>query len=57
MVFCFGFCCRDFLSVDEVINNPTNFAAMSEAWIEALSNRGEQLTRVLVSVYLSELLS
>lgn len=41
---------------DEVIHYPTNFAAMSETWIETLSNRGEQLTRLLVSAHLSELL-
>ena len=40
----------------EVVRYPTDFAAMSEAWIETLSNRGEQLTRVLVSCYLSDLL-
>jgi len=42
---------------EEVINYPTDFAAMSESCIEKLSNRGEQLTRALVSAYLSELLS
>jgi NTE family protein len=41
----------------DVINYPTDFAAMSEDRIEALSNRGEQLTRVLISAYLSELLN
>jgi NTE family protein len=41
---------------DQVIGYPTDFAAMSEEWIDALSNRGEQLTRVLVSAYLPELL-
>lgn len=40
----------------EVIDYPTNFAAMPEEKIERLSNRGEQLTRVLISTYLSELL-
>lgn len=40
-----------------VVNYPTNFAAMPERWIESLSNRGEQLTRLLVSTYLSELLN
>ncbi len=40
----------------EVVNYPTNFALMREEWIEKLSGRGEQLTRVLVSTYLSELL-
>lgn len=41
---------------ESVINYPTNFAAMPEAAMKALSNRGEQLTRALVSAYLPELL-
>ena len=40
----------------EVIGYPTNFAAMSDEWIEKLSARGEQLTRALVSYYLPQLL-
>ena len=40
----------------EVVNYPTNFAPMEEEWIDKLSARGEQLTRVLVSIYLSDLL-
>ncbi len=40
----------------EVVNYPTNFAAMEEAWIDKLSARGEQLTRLLVSIYLPALL-
>jgi len=40
---------------DGVIDYPTNFAAMSKAWIDTLSNRGEQLTRTLVSAHLAEL--
>lgn len=39
----------------EVIGYPTNFAAMSEEWIERLSNRGEQLTRCLLAQYVPEL--
>ena len=42
---------------EEVINYPTDFAAMSEEWINAISKRGEQLTRILVSHYLPNLLS
>lgn len=42
---------------EEVINYPTDFAAMPDVWIEKLSNRGEQLTRALVSYYLSDLIS
>lgn len=41
---------------EEVINYPTDFAAMSDEWIDRLSNRGEQLTRALVSYYLRDLL-
>lgn len=40
----------------DVMGYPTNFSAMGDLWIEKLSNRGEQLTRALVSYYLSELL-
>ena len=40
----------------EVVNYPTNFRAMSEQWINKLSERGEQLTRALVSYYLRDLL-
>ena len=39
-----------------VVNYPTNFAAMSDDWINRLSARGEQLTRVLVKHYLPEIL-
>jgi NTE family protein len=42
---------------EEVIGYPTNFAAMSDEWIERLSRRGEQLTRTLVSHYLPHLIS
>lgn len=41
---------------NRVIDYPTNFSVMSEEFIELLSNRGEQLTRVLASTYLGELL-
>lgn len=40
---------------EEVISYPTDFSPMSEAWIDKLSNRGEQLTKLLVSCYLQEL--
>lgn len=42
---------------EDVMSYPTDFAAMPEVWIEKLSNRGEQLTRALVSYYLSDLIS
>lgn len=38
-----------------VIDYPTNFAPMSDAWIDRLSSRGEQLTTLLVSHYLPEI--
>lgn len=41
---------------EEVLGYPTDFSPMQDIWIEKLSNRGEQLTRALVSYYLSELL-
>lgn len=40
----------------DVIAYPTNFAAMTVDWIDRLSNRGEQLTRCLLSQYLPELI-
>lgn len=40
----------------DVIGYPTNFAAMSETWLQRLANRGEQLTRSLVEFYLSDIL-
>lgn len=39
----------------EAIGYPTDFAAMSEEWINKLSGRGEQLTRCLIAQYLPEL--
>ena len=39
-----------------VIAYPTDFAAMSEKWINTLSDRGEQLTRTLISHNLPGLL-
>lgn len=40
----------------DVISYPTNFRAMSEEWIEKLSDRGEQLTRCLIAQYVPELM-
>lgn len=40
---------------ESVINYPTDFAAMPEVAMKALSSRGEQLTRALVSAYLPQL--
>jgi NTE family protein len=38
-----------------VIDYPTNFSPMSDVWIDRLSSRGEQLTRLLVSHYLPDI--
>ena len=45
------------ISRASVIDYPTNFSPMSDAWIDRLSCRGEQLTRLLVSHYLSDVCS
>lgn len=44
-----------FVSRSEVFDYPTDFKAMSPEWIDKLSARGEQLTRLLVSSYLRPL--
>lgn len=44
------------ISREQVIEYPTDFAAMSDEWIDKLSGRGEQLTRALVSYYLPSLI-
>jgi NTE family protein len=44
------------VSRSDVVTFPTDFSAMSQEWIDKLSDRGEQLTRALVSSYLAELL-
>jgi len=38
----------------DVAQYPTDFAPMSEQWIDRLSLRGEQLTRILVPHYMAE---
>lgn len=38
-----------------VVGYPTDFASMPEEWIDRLSSRGDQLTRLLVPHYLSEI--
>ena len=43
-------------SREDVLDYPTDFAAMSDKWIEILSERGEQLTMALVTYYLRDLL-
>lgn len=46
----------DFVKRQEVVKYPTNFAAMSGEWIDRISKRGEQLTRISITSYLSKLL-
>ncbi|MBY8861224.1 patatin-like phospholipase family protein [Nocardia sp. CA2R105] len=41
----------------EIIDYPTNFAKMSQEHLDALSTRGEQLTRVLLAYYCPRLLA
>jgi NTE family protein len=41
----------------EVVGYPTDFSAMPEEWINKISNRGEQLTRLLASYYFKGLLA
>ena len=45
----------DLVPRSEVCNYQTDFAAMTDKWIEKLSLRGEQLTKGLVGYYLPEL--
>lgn len=45
----------DLVSRDEVYGYPTNFAGMSRRFIDLLSKRGEQLTRLLLAHYCPEL--
>lgn len=45
----------DFIPRDRVVSYPTDFSPMPPSDIEALSRRGEQLTRMLVDFYCPEL--
>jgi NTE family protein len=47
---------KNLIPRDEVIGYPTNFAPMSDKWIDTLSLRGEQLTNEFARRYLQELL-
>lgn len=40
----------------DVVNYPTDFSSMNDEWIKILTERGEQLTRALVTLYLRELI-
>jgi NTE family protein len=46
----------DLVTREEAYGYPTDFSAMSEAWIQRLSRRGEQLTRSLIAEHAPELL-
>ncbi|MFB6458685.1 hypothetical protein [Bradyrhizobium tunisiense] len=49
-------CCPpDLVRREEVNNYPTDFAPISHDNLELLTKRGEQLTRIIVDRYLSEL--
>jgi NTE family protein len=45
----------DLVPRESVISYPTNFAPMSDEWIDRLSLRGDQLTRLLVPHYLAQI--
>lgn len=45
----------DLVSREQVIEYPTDFAAMSESNISLLTKRGEQLTRILLAYYCPEI--
>jgi len=46
-----------FVERSAVVGYPTDFAKMSDDWIDKLSKRGEQLTRILVPHYLKDLVN
>lgn len=45
----------DLVMREDVSNYPTDFAPMSEKWIRLISDRGEQLTRILLDRYLYDI--
>lgn len=45
------------VSRDDAYGYPTNFSAMSDAWIDKLSTRGEQITHALIREHAPQLLS
>lgn len=45
----------DLIPRSDVVGYPTNFAPMTDHWIDVLSKRGEQLTRALVPHYVAEI--
>jgi NTE family protein len=46
----------DLVTREEAYAYPTDFSAMSPAWIDRLSRRGEQLTRALIAEHLPALI-
>jgi NTE family protein len=46
----------DFVTREEAYGYPTDFSAMTEGWIRRLGQRGEQLTRALVTEHAPELM-
>ena len=46
----------DFVTREEAYGYPTDFSAMSDAWISRLSRRGEQLTRALIAEHAPDLM-
>jgi len=48
---------ENLIAREEVVDYPTDFASMSDIWIDKLCDRGEQLTRLLVSCYLQDLIT
>lgn len=46
---------HDLISRDQVVDYPTNLAAMADNQIELISGRGEQLTHLLLTHYCPEL--
>lgn len=47
----------DLVTREDVYGYPTDFSAMSSAWIDRLSRRGEQLTKALIAEHAAELAS
>ena len=47
---------EDLVTREEAYAYPTNFSAMSPAWIERLSRRGEQLTKALITEHAPSLM-
>ena len=46
----------DFVTREDAYGYPTDFSAMSDAWISRLGRRGEQLTRALIAEHAPDLM-